>query len=176
MICSYIALGSNLDDPLSHIIAGLQGIQQLPETTLEAVSGLYSTPPLGPEGQQNYLNAVVQINTSLSPLTLLDALQSIEQQQGRQRLVRWGPRTLDLDILLYGNQVINHDRLVVPHAEMTNRSFVLLPLADIAEDLVLPSGTTVRQLATVADQSGITRLPTHLMTLIAATHKQSPYN
>ncbi|MBU2709454.1 2-amino-4-hydroxy-6-hydroxymethyldihydropteridine diphosphokinase [Zooshikella harenae] len=172
MISSYIALGSNLDEPLTHIIAGLQGLHQLPDTTIEAVSGLYSTPPLGPEGQQNYLNAVAQINTTHPPLALLDALQSIEQQQGRKRLVRWGPRTLDLDILLYGNQVINHERLVVPHAEMNNRSFVLLPLADIAKDLVLPSGTTVRQLATNIDKTGITLLPTNLITLMKTAQEQ----
>ncbi|MGI0118900.1 2-amino-4-hydroxy-6-hydroxymethyldihydropteridine diphosphokinase [Zooshikella sp. RANM57] len=172
MISSYIALGSNLDEPLTHIISGLQGIQQLPDTEVEAVSGLYSTPPLGPAGQQNYLNAVAKINTSLQPLALLDALQSIEQQQGRKRLVRWGPRTLDLDILLYGNQVINHERLVVPHVEMSNRGFVLLPLADIAKDLVLPSGTTVRQLATNTDKTGITLLPTHLMTLMNTAQEQ----
>lgn len=147
MITAYIALGSNLDTPIDQLHRALQAIKALPQTTLLAVSSFYQSKPLGPQDQPDYVNAVTKIETALAPLVLLDELQRIENEQGRVRLRRWGERTLDLDILLYGNEIIQNERLTVPHYDMNNREFVIVPLAEIAPDLVLPNGTKLAELA-----------------------------
>lgn len=147
MAIAYIALGSNLHTPLEQLKRALNVLAQLPQTQLMAVSSFYRSKPLGPQDQPDYLNAAVEISTALSPLALLDELQRIENEQGRVRLRRWGERTLDLDILLYGDEIIQTERLTVPHYDMHNREFVIVPLAEIAPNLILPNGQKLAELA-----------------------------
>lgn len=137
---AYIALGSNLNTPLKQVEAAISAIQQLPQTQLCTVSPWYRSKAIGPGQQNDYINGVAAINTELSAPALLEQLQAIELSQGRLRLERWGPRTLDLDILLYGNNVLATATLSIPHPRMKERNFVLYPLLDIAADLVLPHG------------------------------------
>ena len=134
----FIGLGSNLAQPQTQISQAITEIAQLTDTSLLKQSSLYRSTALGSEPQPDYLNAVVELATALNPHSLLEALQTIEAQHGRIRKQRWEPRPLDLDILLYGNQLISTETLIVPHAEMTKRHFVLYPLAEIAPDLVIP--------------------------------------
>ena len=147
MAIAYIALGSNLHTPREQLKCALNALAQLPQTQLMAVSSFYRSKPLGPQDQPDYLNAAVEISTALSPLALLDELQRIENEQGRVRLRRWGERTLDLDILLYGDEIIQTERLTVPHYDMHNREFVIVPLAEIAPNLILPNGQKLAELA-----------------------------
>ncbi|WP_417535004.1 2-amino-4-hydroxy-6-hydroxymethyldihydropteridine diphosphokinase [Marinobacterium stanieri] len=142
---AYIGLGSNLDNPLRQVQDALKELQQLPQTKLVAQSSVYRSDPVGPAGQPDYINAVAALETELAPELLLDALQAIEQAHQRVRKIHWGPRTLDLDILLYNNQVIETERLIVPHAWMLERNFVLWPLAEIAPELQLPDGSALQQ-------------------------------
>src|SRR5690606_11523928 len=129
----YIGLGSNLAEPRQQLAAALAAIAELPHSRLAATSSFYASEPLGPPDQPRYVNAVAALDTALAPLQLLDALQRIEQEQGRVRKAeRWGPRTLDLDILLFGERLIDEPRLSVPHYHMHARAFVLYPLAEIA--------------------------------------------
>ncbi|WP_432454579.1 MULTISPECIES: 2-amino-4-hydroxy-6-hydroxymethyldihydropteridine diphosphokinase [unclassified Agarivorans] len=152
----YLALGSNLVDPLHQAIAARRALAAHPQLKLVASSSLYRSRPMGPQDQPDYLNAVFSLDTSLQPLQLLDLTQSIEQQQGRVRKnQRWGPRTLDLDLLLYANQIIDSPRLTVPHYGMKQREFVLLPLAEIAVDLCLPDGSQLLKLAESIDTNGL---------------------
>lgn len=131
----YIGLGSNLSSDWGDSRKILsQAISQLELLGNIKVSRLYSSPPMGPQDQPDYLNAVVEIKTQLSALDLLDQLQNIENESGRVRLRHWGERTLDLDLLLYGDQQIQHERLVVPHVGLLHRDFVILPLLDVATD------------------------------------------
>ena len=146
MIRAYVGLGSNLENPLQQVTDALRELQAIPNTTLVEHSKLYRSDPVGPPGQADYINAVACLETHLEAEQLLDELQAIEQAHDRVRLQHWGPRTLDLDILLFGDQVISTERLTVPHAFMCERSFVLYPLADIARDLRLPNGTDLKQL------------------------------
>ncbi|MET3999326.1 2-amino-4-hydroxy-6-hydroxymethyldihydropteridine diphosphokinase [Marinobacterium sp. MBR-109] len=143
---AWIGLGSNLEDPLLQVSTALQELKQLPDTTLVAHSSLYRSDPVGPPGQPDYINAVAALDTRLEPEALLDALQAIEQVHQRVRKIHWGPRTLDLDLLLYGDQVISTPRLTVPHACMTERNFVLWPLAELAPELILPDGRPLNTL------------------------------
>ena len=147
MAIAYIALGSNLHTPLEQLKRALNALAQLPQTQLMAVSSFYRSKPLGPQDQPDYLNAAVEISTALSPLALLDELQRIENEQGRVRLRRWGERSLDLDFLLYGVEIIKTERLTVPHYDMHNREFVIVPLAEIAPNLILPNGQILAELA-----------------------------
>ncbi|MBN6080382.1 2-amino-4-hydroxy-6-hydroxymethyldihydropteridine diphosphokinase [Aggregatibacter actinomycetemcomitans] len=142
----YVALGSNLADPQVQLVAALQAMNQLPGSRLISASSFYQSKPLGPQDQPDYVNAVACLETALSPLALLDELQRIEKEQGRVRLRRWGERTLDLDILLYAEQTIQSERLTVPHYDMHNREFVIIPLAEIAPTLSLPNGQSVSKL------------------------------
>lgn len=133
-ITTYIGLGSNLGDSrqiLSEAIAKLKTLGMV------KVSKLYQSPPMGPQDQPNYLNAVAKLNTDLAPLDLLDHLQRFEQEAGRVRLRRWGERTLDLDLLIYGNEKIQNERLTVPHIGILQRDFVVIPLLDLDADLQL---------------------------------------
>lgn len=143
---AWIGLGSNLEDPLAQVSTALQELKLLPDTTLAARSSLYRSDPVGPPGQPDYINAVAALDTRLEPEALLDALQAIEQMHQRVRKIHWGPRTLDLDLLLYGDQVISTPRLTVPHAYMTERNFVLWPLAELAPELILPDGRPLNTL------------------------------
>lgn len=147
MTLAYIAIGSNLASPLEQVNAAIQALGEIPQSRIVALSSFYRTPPLGPQDQPDYLNAAVALETSLAPEALLDHTQRIELQQGRVRKAeRWGPRTLDLDILLFGNAVINTQRLTVPHYDMKNRGFMLWPLFEIAPELVFPDGSSLKTL------------------------------
>jgi 2-amino-4-hydroxy-6-hydroxymethyldihydropteridine diphosphokinase len=134
----HVGLGSNLDDPRRQLESAFEALAALPESVLVARSSLYRSAPMGPADQPDYLNAVAALDTQLAPLALLDALQDIEQAQRRVRSRRWGPRTLDLDLLLYGDRQIDLPRLQVPHPGMHQRCFVLLPLLEVAGDIEIP--------------------------------------
>lgn len=138
LITAYIGLGSNLDDPVQQVRTAFQELDQIPETRLIRTSSLYRSDPVGPAGQPDYINAVAELETTLAALALLRALQSIEQNHRRVRLERWGPRTLDLDLLIYSDQRVNEPDLIVPHPMIAERAFVLYPLAEIAPDLLIP--------------------------------------
>ncbi|MCU6216870.1 2-amino-4-hydroxy-6-hydroxymethyldihydropteridine diphosphokinase [Enterobacter bugandensis] len=145
MTLAYIAIGSNLASPLEQVNAAVQALGEIPQSRIVAVSSFYRTPPLGPQDQPDYLNAAVALETSLDAETLLDNTQRIELQQGRVRKAeRWGPRTLDLDIMLFGHEVINTERLTVPHYDMKNRGFMLWPLFEVAPDLTFPEGIPLK--------------------------------
>ena len=147
MTLAYIAIGSNLASPLEQVNAAVQALGEIPQSRIVAVSSFYRTPPLGPQDQPDYLNAAVVLDTALDAETLLDNTQRIELQQGRVRKAeRWGPRTLDLDIMLFGNEVINTSRLTVPHYDMKNRGFMLWPLFEVAPDLTFPDGIPLREI------------------------------
>lgn len=144
MAVVFVALGANLGDPFKQAQQAVDAVALIPDTAIVAVSPFYRSKPLGPTDQPDYLNAVLKIETALLPITLLYALQQIEKNLGRVRKAnRWGPRTLDLDILLYDNLQINTDELTVPHYDMKNREFVLYPLFDIAPQLILPDATSL---------------------------------
>ncbi|WP_137849562.1 2-amino-4-hydroxy-6-hydroxymethyldihydropteridine diphosphokinase [Enterobacter sp. 2VL] len=145
MTLAYIALGSNLASPLEQVNAAVRALGEIPHSQVVAVSSFYRTPPLGPQDQPDYLNASVVLDTALDADTLLDNTQRIELQQGRVRKAeRWGPRTLDLDIMLFGDCVIHTERLTVPHYDMKNRGFMLWPLFEVAPDLTFPDGTSLK--------------------------------
>lgn len=152
MAVCYIGLGANIDQPEVQIRSALRALQQLPNSQLQAVSSLYSSPPLGPTDQPDFYNAVAALETTLTPETLLDALQQQERKQGRIKHRHWGERCIDLDILLYDNLHITSATLTIPHKEMCHRRFVLAPLADIAADLILPDGRPIQSL--LADCQG----------------------
>ena len=157
----YVGIGSNLDNPLGQVNQAVSRLDQLPECTVTAVSPWYGSTPVGGEPDQpDYVNGVVCLKTTRQPNDLLTALQAIEYAQGRKRETRWGARTLDLDILLYGNLVTTDPQLTIPHPRLSIRPFVLYPLADIAPKLVLPGGVTVASLLAGLDTAGIWRLPT----------------
>lgn len=155
----YIGLGANLVEPVAQLQAAVTALGQLPETELVQVSRFYSSKPMGPQDQPDYVNAVAALDTRLTPLALLHALQQIELAHGRQRKAeRWGPRTLDLDILLFGMQQIDHPELTVPHYGMQLREFVLYPLAELAPDLILPDGVALQSLLQQVPLNGLTPL------------------
>lgn len=155
----YIGLGSNLSEPLRQLQSAIEGIREIPATQVAAVSPFYISDPLGPADQPRYVNAVAALDTELAPLALLDALQAIELEQGRVRKdERWGPRTLDLDILLFGERQLDEPRLTVPHYHMHARAFVLYPLADLTPDLRLPDGRSLSELLADCPFQGLERL------------------
>ena len=140
MVRVFLALGSNLGDRLSYLKSARQALAQLPETTITGASTIYETQAVGgPPGQADYLNAVLALETGLSPLDLLAACQAIEKRLDRVRTEHWGPRTVDIDILLYGSESIDHAQLIVPHPRLHQRRFVLAPLAELAADLIHPT-------------------------------------
>ncbi|MFA7592474.1 MAG: 2-amino-4-hydroxy-6-hydroxymethyldihydropteridine diphosphokinase [Thiohalobacteraceae bacterium] len=154
-----MGLGSNLDDPVRQVRAGLAALTALEQTELAACSQLYRSAPMGPPGQPDYINAVARLHTRLAPETLLDALQAIEARAGRDRSgERWGPRTLDLDILLYTDRRIDSARLQVPHPGIAARNFVLYPLAELAPDLDIPGLGPLPALLTRCPPEGLERL------------------
>jgi 2-amino-4-hydroxy-6-hydroxymethyldihydropteridine diphosphokinase len=156
---AYVGLGSNQGDSEALLAEAVRRLGDLPDTRLVAVSGLYLTSPIGGPEQPSFLNMVVALDTSLTPFGLLEASQRIEDLAGRTREVRWGPRTLDVDILWYHSFEGREESLQVPHPRMEERRFVLEPLAEIAPGLVLPSGRTVCEaLQSVQDQL-VRRLP-----------------
>ncbi len=166
MALAYIGLGSNLGrniegqvkDSRAQLGQALDSLSSNPQITISKLSSFYQTPAIGPGNQPDYINAVALLETQLEPLELLDLLQSIENQQGRVRTVRWGARTLDLDILLYNELVEHSERLSLPHPRMHERGFVLAPLADIAPQLCLPNGENIVQLLANCSMQGIVKL------------------
>mgnify|MGYP003702116605 FL=1 len=143
----YVGLGSNLNNPVHQVKQALRALDTISTTHLSTHSALYRSQPLGPQNQPDYINAVAVLTTQLSPLTLLYQLQTIENKQGRVRGVeRWGPRTLDLDMLLYDNRLLQNPQLTLPHPGLYERAFVLYPLYECAPDLVLPDGQRVYDL------------------------------
>lgn len=155
----FVALGSNQDDPVSQVTRAFAELQGLPQSSLTGRSSLYRSAPLGPQDQPPFINAVAMLDTRLEPEALLDALQDIEQRAGRVRKAeRWGPRILDLDLLLYADRRVDTPRLQVPHYHMHARSFVLYPLAELAPDLVMPDGTALQQLLRGCPSTDLERL------------------
>ncbi|MCJ8298051.1 MAG: 2-amino-4-hydroxy-6-hydroxymethyldihydropteridine diphosphokinase [Pseudomonadales bacterium] len=131
----YIGIGSNLANPLQQVKTAIVELQQLADCQWRGVSSLYRSAPVGPAGQDDYINAVACLETDLSPESLLDALQQLENTHQRVRIQRWGARTLDLDILLIAQQHIDTARLIVPHPYIEQRNFVLVPLLELAGDI-----------------------------------------
>lgn len=142
----YLGLGSNLDEPAAQLQQALASLREHPAISLHQCSRFYASKAIGPGAQDNYVNAVACIDTQLPAEQLLTELHIIEQRQGRKRALRWGPRTLDIDILLYGEHTIATPRLQIPHPRLAERAFVLLPLAEIAPELHLPNGTSLPSL------------------------------
>lgn len=154
----YIGLGSNLENPAAQLQSALEHMQAIPGTTLIACSDFFSSAPVGPGQQPDYVNAVASLDTELDPEALLDALQAIENSHGRKRTLRWGARTLDLDILLFGAQQLDTARLQVPHPRMAERNFVLEPLAQLAPNLTMPDGTPLQTLLAQCPPNRLHRL------------------
>ncbi|GAB3026663.1 2-amino-4-hydroxy-6-hydroxymethyldihydropteridine diphosphokinase [Bowmanella dokdonensis] len=155
MIPCYIGLGSNLDNPARQLLVALKGMQTMAASRLTHCSSFYQSRPMGPPDQPDYVNAVARLETSLSAMELLRALQALEKASGRVRSLRWGARTLDLDVLLYGDQVIHNEALTVPHYGIAEREFVLCPLQEIAPQLVLPDGRSLAELVASCPVQGM---------------------
>jgi 2-amino-4-hydroxy-6-hydroxymethyldihydropteridine diphosphokinase len=153
-VAACVALGSNLDDPRARVERGFAALAALPGTFVRARSRLYRTPPWGIVEQPDFINAAARLETALAPRELLDALLAIEADAGRVRGTANGPRTLDLDLLLYGDRVIAAPGLVVPHPRLHQRAFVLLPLADVAPELEVPGHGRVAELLERVDTAG----------------------
>ena len=157
-VLAYIGLGSNLENPSQQIHAARADIVALSQVEERAFSSLYQSPPMGPTDQPDYVNAVMAITTALSPLALLHSLQAIENHHGRVRLERWGARTLDLDILLYGDEIIALPDLNIPHTGLAERAFVLYPLYEIAPRLIIPKLGRISDLSKTCPLAGLKRL------------------
>lgn len=159
MTKAYIGIGGNLARPIDTAKSAIKALKALPHSQWLGSSSLYRSKPMGPAEQPDYINAVAAINTELEPLTLLDQLQQIEQQHGRVRKEqRWGARSLDLDLLLFGEQHINQPRLVVPHYGMREREFVLYPLHEMQPDLIFTDGVSLQQLVAQVPANGIEKI------------------
>lgn len=156
---SYIGLGSNLDNPELQLKIALAALNEIPGVSLVQSSSFYRSKPLGPSDQPDFINAVVLLASDLTAMELLGRLQLIENRQGRDRDgQRWGPRTLDLDILLYGNEIINEAELTVPHPEIRHRNFVLMPLLELDPDIEIPGLGRAEELLEDIGTGGIIKL------------------
>ena len=153
-VTACVALGSNLDDPRAQVERGFVALAALPQTTLSARSRLYRTKPWGVADQPDFINAAARLETALAPRALLDALLAIEAGAGRVRGARNGPRILDLDLLLYGDRIIDEPDFVLPHPRLHERAFVLLPLTDVASGLEIPGHGRVADLLARLDTVG----------------------
>lgn len=151
----YLALGANLGEPRRQLQDAVFSLHAHPAIQLQQCSSMYASKPMGPQNQPDYVNAVIAIQTSLTPHQLLDATQAIETAAGRVRGQHWGPRTLDIDILLFDSQIVTDERLLIPHPGLTQREFVLIPLAEIAPELILADGQTVTTLARQIPANGL---------------------
>lgn len=152
---AWIGLGSNLEDPQQQVRQALEELDTLPQTRRLQSSRLYRSPPMGPADQPDYINAVAELETGLEPQALLEALQAIEQAHARKRERHWGPRTLDLDILLYGERQIDTPSLKVPHPGLHERAFVLYPLYELAPGLEIPGRGKLETLVGQVDANGL---------------------
>ena len=157
---AYIGVGSNLDDPVAQVRNALEALDGLPDTRLVTSSPLYSNPPMGPQDQPDYVNAVAAILTRIEPEPLLTELQALEHKLGRVRKDgdRWGPRIIDLDLLIYGSRQLTTERLDLPHSGISERNFVLLPLCDIAPALFIPGQGVVGVLAAQTGREGLVQV------------------
>ena len=156
---AWLGLGSNLQHPLQRLWEAIDRLEQLEGIEVENVSSFYLTPPWGDKEQNDFINAVAQVETGLDPISLLHALQEIEGKMGRQRSERrWGPRLIDLDLLLFGDQQYHSDELDLPHPRMVERAFVLVPLCELAATLEIPGHGVVEKLLAQVDSSGIIKL------------------
>ena len=156
----YLGLGANLNTPKKQLDDAVVALKNLPNSEFIACSHYYASKPMGPQDQPDYVNAVACINTSLQPEQLLDLTQAIELEHGRVRKAeRWGARTLDIDILLFGEHILNTERLTVPHYGLTEREFVVYPLQEIAPELILPSGASIQQIANTLPLNDLQQLP-----------------
>ncbi len=156
---AYVALGSNLDQPLVQIERAFTALSQLANVRLIARSGLYKTQPLGPQDQPEFINAAAGLLTTLAPRDLLVELKRLERELGRaQPIVRWGPRVIDLDLLVYADTQISETDLTVPHSGLPERNFVLYPLCDLAPELLVPGHGRVKQLAARVGGAGLVPL------------------
>jgi 2-amino-4-hydroxy-6-hydroxymethyldihydropteridine diphosphokinase len=156
---AYVGLGSNLGDPVAQLRGALAALGAMPGSRVVARSALYRNPPMGPQNQPEYVNAVAALLTTLTAGGLLRALQQIESDCGRVRGgQRWGPRTLDLDLLLYGDLQLASDELTLPHPGLASRPFVLVPLSEVAPALRLPRGPLIASLVAAAGDGGLRRL------------------
>jgi 2-amino-4-hydroxy-6-hydroxymethyldihydropteridine diphosphokinase len=157
---AYLGIGSNLQDPSTQVQAAFDALAELADSSLIAVSGLYSNPPMGPQDQPDYINAAAGLLTRLEPAALLNAMKHIEQRLGRVRKSgdRWGARIIDLDLLVYGTVVLEQEGLTIPHPGIFERNFVLFPLLDIAPQLIIPGQGSVEVLAQRFADSAIQRL------------------
>jgi 2-amino-4-hydroxy-6-hydroxymethyldihydropteridine diphosphokinase len=159
LVPAYVALGSNLDDPRARIEQAFEALDGLPGTRGVLRSSLYRSPPFGPVEQPEFVNAVAGLLTSLSPEALLAVLKDLESRLGRARpVVRWGPRRIDLDLLVHGTTRMESEALTLPHPGLAGRAFVLVPLAEIAPDLEVPGHGRVRSLLACVDAAGVERL------------------
>ncbi|MEZ4784041.1 MAG: 2-amino-4-hydroxy-6-hydroxymethyldihydropteridine diphosphokinase [Candidatus Kapaibacterium sp.] len=157
-ILAWLGLGANLGDRAATIRRSLEAIGSLPETTLTQVSSLYLTPPLGPPDQPEYINCVAQIETTLPPLQLLQKLKAVEKSLGRKERERWREREIDIDILFYGDKIVQQESLQIPHPELQNRPFVLVPLAEITPELLHPIlKKKVAELLLLIDVEGVVK-------------------
>jgi len=175
---TYIGIGSNLDHPMRQVTSALEELAAIDDSVLIGHSAWYQSKAIGPGEQADYINGAACLDTSLDPFSLLNALQSIEQAHKRIRSQHWGPRTLDLDLLLYGDRVINSPILTVPHPYLSQRNFVLFPLSDLPSNqsntppdnlsskqscnqycnIVLPNGVSIESLLSTTSHEGIVRL------------------
>lgn len=158
---AFIGLGSNLDNPVARVIEAITALDQLPLCRVVKQSPLYLSTPVGPQDQDDFVNAVVELHSAYTPLALLDQLQRLEQQQRRVRLRHWGPRTLDLDLLLYDGLTLLSPRLEIPHREMLRRVFVWAPLLDIAPHATLPDGRALATLVPLDDRAQLKVISSH---------------
>jgi 2-amino-4-hydroxy-6-hydroxymethyldihydropteridine diphosphokinase len=159
MIEAFIGVGSNLDHPADQVRKAVAALEQPPQLHCLGCSSLYETDPVGYLDQPRFINAVAQVQTTLTAHQLLDRLRAIEAHQGRQRSIPNGPRTVDLDLLLFGDQIIRDHQLTVPHPRMAERAFVLLPLAELAPKANIPGVGEARQLLAAISAQGVVRLP-----------------
>lgn len=156
----YLGLGANLNAPRTQLDHAVAALRALADCEFIGVSHYYASKPMGPQDQPDYVNAVAALKTTLLPEQLLDLTQQIELEHGRVRKAqRWGPRTLDIDILLFGDQVINSERLIVPHYGLTEREFVVYPLLEIAPNITLPNGTLLHSISTNLALNELQQLP-----------------
>jgi 2-amino-4-hydroxy-6-hydroxymethyldihydropteridine diphosphokinase len=157
---AYIGIGSNLDDPIRQVRQALDGLAELAACRVVAVSALYSNPPMGPQDQPDYVNAAAGLLTQLSAQELLGSMQELERSLGRERKAgdRWGPRVIDLDLLVFGTAQIVEENLTLPHPGISERNFVLFPLCDIAPTLKVPGQGEVELLAQQLGDTGLQRL------------------
>ncbi|MBM7622721.1 2-amino-4-hydroxy-6-hydroxymethyldihydropteridine diphosphokinase [Sporohalobacter salinus] len=162
MITSYLSLGSNKGNREDYLKKAIKGLQGNSDIEVIAISSIYATEPVGYTDQADFLNLVVEIKTTLTPLELLDYIQEVELELNRTREIRWGPRTIDIDIILFGDREIKSNRLTVPHPRFQQRAFVLVPLSDLTDEVIYDGKTATELLAQLPEKTGITEYKSSL--------------